>query len=93
MTAALALFRAIDVLGRPVALAPAAIGGLFGGGRSRAPDPPPPKPVVPMPDFDDPAIAAARRKVLEQAAARSGRASTILAGGDGDYNGNKLGVA
>lgn len=58
-------------------------------GSPKPPEPPPPQP---MPDLDDPAALAAKRKVLDSAAARSGRASTVLANGDGSGGGVKLGV-
>jgi hypothetical protein len=52
--------------------------------------PPPPPPPLPMPDLQDPAILAAKRRNLEASAARSGRSSTILTGDD--YGGDKLGT-
>lgn len=57
-------------------------------------DPPTPKipptpPVQPMADVNDPAIQAARTRAIQMAAARSGRASTLLSGGDGE----RLGTA
>jgi hypothetical protein len=67
------------------------MGALFGGGPS-APKLPPPPPVVPIPDLEDPAILAAKRKIQTEAAARSGRASTLLSGGTDDYSSTKLGT-
>lgn len=58
------------------------MGGLFKG-------PPKPKPVVPMPDPESPEADAARRRAIEMARSRSGRASTVLSG---DYSGDKLGT-
>ena len=63
---------------------------LFGGG---PPAPPPPPPPMPMPDPNDPAALAARQTAITNAAARSGRAATLLSGNQGDYSGTKLGVA
>lgn len=62
---------------------------LFGGG-AKAAAPPAPPPPQPMPDLMDPALLAAKRRTLEGAAARSGRMSTILSGGD-SYSGDTLG--
>ena len=62
------------------------MGALFSG----PPKPPAPPPPQPMPDLMDPAIQAAKRKTLERAMSSSGRASTILSGGD-EYSGDKLG--
>lgn len=45
-----------------------------------------------MPDLNDPAILAAQRRDAMAAAARSGRASTLLSG-ENDYSQNKLGTA
>lgn len=56
---------------------------LFG---SSKPAPAPAKTV--MPDEEDPSVLSARRKVYETAAARSGRASTILSD---SYGSDKLG--
>lgn len=58
------------------------MGDIFG---SKAP--PPPKP-VPMPDPEDPVALATKRKQIEEAAARSGRMSTMLSE---DYGNNRLG--
>lgn len=55
--------------------------GLFGG-------PPKPPPVTRMPDENDPAVLAARRKQYEMASERAGRASTFLADA---YQNDKLG--
>jgi hypothetical protein len=52
--------------------------------------PPPPAP-VPIPDMLDPAVIAARQRAVNMAAARSGRASTMLSGAD--MPGEKLGTA
>lgn len=60
---------------------------LFGS--PKVPKPPDP---TPIPDLFDPAVLAARRRTLENAAARSGRASTNLANQD-QYGGTKLGTA
>lgn len=59
------------------------MGGLFGGGKKAPPPPPPPpipepKPPAPMPDVDAPQVISAKRKRLTEAAASSGRRSTIL---------------
>jgi len=67
---------------------------LFGG----APAVPAPPPVVPMPDLQDPAVLAAQQSVLTGAAARSGRASTLLSNTGtgpqaGTYAGSTLGTA
>jgi hypothetical protein len=51
---------------------------LFSG----PPKPPPAPAPVPIPDPMDPAVLAARQRLLSQAAARSGRASTLLSGGE-----------
>jgi len=53
---------------------------------------PAPAPVLPMPDPADPAVLAERQRVLAQAAARSGRASTLLSGANGSAT-EKLGTA
>jgi len=53
--------------------------------------PPPPAP-VPMPDINDPAVIAARQRAINMAAARSGRASTLLSGAD-NVGGERLGTA
>ena len=54
------------------------------------PKKPPPVPAPqPMPDLLDPAVLAARRRTLDAAMARTGRASTNLTD---DYAGNKLGT-
>ena len=50
--------------------------------------PPKPKPVATMPDENSPEAEAARRRAMEAARNRSGRASTVLSG---DYSNNKLG--
>jgi hypothetical protein len=55
----------------------------------KKPKVPTPKPVVPMPDPEGPEAEAARRRALEAARARSGRASTMLSG---EYEGSKLGT-
>lgn len=39
---------------------------------------PKPEPVAPMPDDNDPAVVAARRREIEEARQRGGRASTML---------------
>lgn len=67
------------------------MGGLFGGGSKPPPPPPPPPPPLPMPDPNDPAILAAKRREEMLARARSGRASTLLSG-TGDGGSDKLGV-
>lgn len=63
------------------------IGGIFGSilGQPKAPTPPKP---IPMPDLNDPQIQAQSQITAAQAAARSGRASTILSS---DYSGTLLG--
>lgn len=50
--------------------------------------PPKPKKPDPMPDENDPAIMAARKRQLEMAATRSGRASTMLSE---NYTNDRLG--
>ena len=55
------------------------------------PKPPTPEPVTPMPDPDSPEAQAARRKEMQKALARSGRASTLLSGG-GTYSSPTLGT-
>lgn len=62
---------------------------LFGGGAKAAAIPPPP-PVVPMPDINDPALIMEQKRAAAGAASRSGRASTILSGGD--YGDTTLGT-
>lgn len=64
------------------------MGALF----SSPPKPPAPPPPTPMPDLLDPAILAEKKRVLNQAASRSGRNSTLLSGGGDDYSGQKLGT-
>lgn len=59
---------------------------LFGG-RPKPPAPPPPQPI---PDLEDPAIMAKKRRTLESAMVRSGRQSTVLTGDE--YGGDKLGL-
>jgi len=49
---------------------------------------PEPKPVATMPDSNSPEAAAARRRAMEAASKRSGRASTTLMS---DYSESKLG--
>ena len=61
--------------------------GLFSG----PPKPPAPPAPTPMPDLADPGVLAAQKKVLQDAALRSGRASTVLSGAD-DYSGTRLGT-
>jgi len=63
-------------------------GPLFGGG---SPKPPPPPAPVAMPDLMDPAVLEARKRTLQAAMGRSGRASTNLTGDNGDYSTDKLG--
>ena len=65
------------------------MGALFA--KPKAP-PPPPDP-VPMPDLYDPAILLAKKKPALAASAASGRASTLLSGGQGNYSDSKLGTA
>jgi hypothetical protein len=62
-------------------------GPLFGG----SPKPPAPPPPQPMPDLMDPAVMEARKRTLQAAMGRSGRASTNLTGDNGDYSADKLG--
>lgn len=65
------------------------MGDLFGGGSS-APAPtvlaPTPAPVVaapaPMPTVDDAAVKAAKKKSLQAAQQRGGRAATVLTDGE-----------
>jgi hypothetical protein len=61
---------------------------LFSG----PPKPPPPPPPMPMPDPNDPAALAAQQSAIGAAAARSGRASTLLSGNQNNYAGTKLGT-
>lgn len=61
---------------------------LFSG----PPKPPAPPPPTPMPDLMDPAILAERKRTLQEAAGRSGRASTMLSSNN-DYTNTKLGTA
>lgn len=58
-------------------------------GRKSTP-PPPPAP-LPMPDLESPAVAAARKRNLEGALARSGRLSTMLTD-ENSYGRDKLGL-
>jgi hypothetical protein len=62
---------------------------LFSG----PPTPPVAPAPTPMPDLQDPAVLAAQQQVISQAAARSGRASTVLSGAGGTYSNDKLGQA
>lgn len=62
--------------------------GALGGGKSAPPPPPPP---LPIPDLEDPALLARRRRELEGASTRSGRLSTMLTD-DTAYSGSKLGL-
>jgi hypothetical protein len=75
--------------GRIVGLGPdrARFKGLFEG----PPKPPAPPPPQPMPDLMDPAVMEARKRTLQAAMGRSGRASTNLTGDNGDYSTDKLG--
>lgn len=82
------LFRAIGVLAADI---PTAKTCALPFGQSSAKPPAVPAP-TPMPDLLDPAILAEKKRVLNQAAARSGRASTLLSGGGDDYSGQKLGT-
>jgi hypothetical protein len=87
------LLGALERLAQSGALEPLA----FGGGARAAPAPPvvaAPEPVKPtlLPDPEDPAILAARRRQLQRAAGRSGRASTVLSSQE-DYSTDKTGVA
>ena len=64
----------------------------IGGGREI---PAPPLP-APMPDLEDPALLAERRKALRGARQRSGRLSTIFTDenqDDNSYRGDRLGLA
>lgn len=66
------------------------MGSLFG---SKTPNP---KPPAEMPDDQSPAVLEAKRKAAMDAAARAGRASTILtSGGDNGatYSGKTLGAS
>ena len=57
------------------------------------PKPPAPPPPQPIPDLQDPAILATKRRDLESAMARSGRLSTLLTGDENSsYSGSKLGL-
>lgn len=65
------------------------MGDLFKG-----PAKPPPAPdPLPMPDLNDPAILLAKRRPALRASAASGRASTELSAGQGNYSDTKLGVS
>lgn len=63
------------------------MGGLF----SKPKAPPPEKPPAPMPDPEGPAADAARKRMMAQRQAASGRASTLLSG-EGEYGSEKTGV-
>lgn len=60
--------------------------GFFG--RPAPPTPPPPQPI---PDLADPAVLDRKRRVLEAAMTRSGRASTDMTSSD-TYGSDKLGL-
>jgi hypothetical protein len=64
----------------------------FGGRSAPAPAPVEPVKPVPLPDPEDPAVLAERRRSLQRAAGRSGRASTVLRAQE-DYSTDKTGVA
>lgn len=66
-----------------------ALSSIFGGG-AKAPALPAPAPVLEMPDINSPGSLLEQKRAAELASSRSGRASTILSGGD--YSGSKLGV-
>lgn len=68
-------------------LCPAECHDIFGGGKG-APPPTVIKPPV-MPDTNDPAIIAAKKKQMETMASQTGRASTILSQGG---SGSKFGA-
>lgn len=55
------------------------------------PKPPAPPPPAPIPDLQDPALLATRKRDLEGAMSRSGRLSTMLTDENG-YNRERLGV-
>ena len=61
---------------------------LFSG----PPKPPAPPAPTPMPDLMDPSVLAAKQRAASAASTSSGRASTVLTGGSGDYSGTKLGT-
>jgi hypothetical protein len=63
------------------------MGSLFA--KPEKPKPPPPPAV--MPDADDDQIEAAKRRRMAQQLARSGRMSTILSEGAGDFSAERLG--
>lgn len=63
------------------------MGSLFG--KPEKPKPPPPP--APMPDEDDEQLRIAKRRRTAQTLARSGRMSTILSEGSGDYSAETLG--
>ncbi len=48
----------------------------------KSPKPPSPPPVLPMPDNADPNILTENRRKAAMAASASGRASTLLSGGN-----------
>lgn len=56
-----------------------------------APKPLSPPDPLPIPDLNDPAILAQRRRRLDDAMSRSGRLSTVLTD-SGGYSSDKLGV-
>ena len=53
---------------------------------------PKPKPATRMPDPEDPAMKQDQMRQMMLARQRSGRASTILSSGSGDYSGSTLGI-
>jgi hypothetical protein len=66
----------------------------FGGGAPAARQAPAPEPIkpVPLPDLEDPAIAAERRRQQLMRAATSGAGRTVLRAQQ-DYSTDKTGVA
>lgn len=64
------------------ALAGAALGAAGAKSAAKAPVTPEVKPPTIMPDSDDEAVKAARRRQIAEVQARSGRASTILSQSD-----------
>jgi hypothetical protein len=85
------LFAALARLAESGALEVAALGGGASSAPAKQTEIETPK-VVPLADEEDPALIAARRRRLQAALGRSGRASTIL-GAQEDYSTSKTGVA
>jgi hypothetical protein len=80
-----------DLPGEGSWASPAAMGIFRSGGSRESAAPPPPAPPQPIPDIEDPALLARKRKEAEAAMSRSGRLSTMLTDDEG-YSGRKLGL-